>query len=194
MKIRSLLFSFLAVAIIFSLNSCSPKTKKIVIDNSKFMVVDAGTGIRPVENGEPGQNEFYNISYNLFWDVEVAMNGVDFGVIEGGKITDSIEVNDANNLKIEKFNILKNDAGLSVYYMDKQEKIYIDFNDPKIAGIKDMEKCEKDMKSMEDKFKKTEQAGGLLNDSWTWDVSYFENGNVLWNKKREEEAAAKKKK
>lgn len=193
MKTKSLLFGILAIAIVFSLNSCSPKTKKVVVDNSSSLYIDGGTGIRPVPNGEPGQNEFYQIEFNLLWDIEVAMNGVDFGVIEGKSMSDSMEVPDANNLKIEKFNILKNDAGLSVYYLVDGKKVYVDFNSPIYQKVTQMqERCEKDMKVMEDKFKKVDQAGGLLNNDWKWDVSYKENGNAQLNKQREEEAKKKK--
>lgn len=190
MKTKTILLSVFAALILYTLNSCSPKTKKIKIDNSKFLNIDGGLGIRSTGYGD---NEFVAINYNLLWDVEVAMNGVDFGVIEGGSISEVFDVPDANNLKIEKFNILKNDAGLSVYYINyNNEKQYVDFNDNKIMAIEDMQKCEKDMKVMEDKFKLVEQAGGLLNTDWTWDVSYGENGNSIWNKQKEEEAKKKK--
>lgn len=193
MRIKTLLMSIVALVVIFSINACSPKTKKISIDNSKGLLIQGGTGIRPVPGGEPGQNEFYNIEYNLFWDVEVALNGVDFGVIQGGTTSEVKDVNDANNLKVEKFNILKNDAGLSVYYLVDDQKHYVDFNNDNFKKIEDMQKCEMDMNVMADKFKKIDQAGGLLNDSWNWDISYGENGNAVWNKQKEEEAKKKKK-
>lgn len=191
MKAKNLLLIILAAFVLVSLNSCSPKTKKVVIDNSTVFEVDGGIGIRPVPNGEPGQNEVYGIKYLLMWDVAVQLNGVDFGVIEGGTVTDSVEVPDANNLKVEKFDLVKNDAGLALYFMKDDEKVYVDFNAEPYNKVKDMERCNKDLDMFVQLYKDVDQAGGLLNNDWKWEISYKDAHE--FKRKKDEEKNKKKK-
>lgn len=184
MKKSTLIMPLLAAIAIVFLTSCGPKTKKITVDNSKKMVV---SGLSSEVGGGQITVSIHE-DFNLYYDVELQLNGVDFGIIEGGSDPVTMEVPDANNLKVEKFNIVKNEKGLGVYDKTKNgEKVYMDFSDPAYAKMKDMEKCEADLSKIESAMKTVEQAGGLMNDSWSWDISYFENGNVLWNKSREAE-------
>ncbi len=186
----------IALGILF-LNACSPKPKQVTIDNSSPLAIECGTGIRAVPNGDPGQNELYALNFGVLYDVEIAMNGVDFGIIEGGNMSEAKTVEDGNNLKIEKFNILTNDQGNWLYYNENGEKVYIDLN----GWIKDKEcygKMELDKTQLENTFKQITQGGGLMNDAWSWKVGYGENGNKLANQAKAEaeknKSSSKKKK
>jgi hypothetical protein len=123
------IYKIIVPALSLLLMSCgSGKPKKITFDNSTTFHVK----LKNLRNdgGKMTAGIGGKLDYSLIYDVALKVNGVDFGVINGGE-SKTMEVPNAGKMKVDKFEIQKNEDGNWLYYMHEGERRYVNLEDEK---------------------------------------------------------------
>lgn len=192
MKINFLKNGFLALASVVTLASCGPVDKNIVVNNTFPLTLHQKTLLQYSEDGGLKKIEEHA---KVFWDVQVSINGIDYGVIEGGKKSSVKLIKNAGKLKADVLKIVKNDKGQSFYtYNADSTKKYFHWDDEDVMKWKDFKNADRDIVKLLTDLKKIELEGGVMNDFYTFNVSYGTHGNIaakLAAEKAKKEAAAR---
>ncbi len=165
--------TFIGLTVMAIFAACGPQTKNIILDNEDPLSIKMGL-IR-----EPGKSLTFRETYAyVYWDVHVILNGVDFGIIEGGTVSSPKAVAIADHLSIDKLEVQQNSKGLYFYIIQNGQKNYFAWDHPLVkdwAGIAD---AAKDVAKLELEMKQLKPSGEWENKEYTWNISYGFHGNI----------------